>query len=997
MMDASLTRIAALWRHRARARLLLLLLLLTHALFASNPPFGLTGWTTDDGLPQNIIRGIRQGQNGYLWVATLDGLARFDGVRFVVFDKSNSPGLHSNRMTSIHQAPNGDLWMATDGGGVSRLRDGVFTSYSTTEGLPHNLVYSVTGDESGRVWVVSLGAIWEWNENLKRFYAVSLDAPQRHYDEIRWSQGFWTTSEEDIYCFRAGNLSRFPLPAWLPGSKVRQLAIDPDGSIWLWTDDKKLAKIAAGSDIAQLVTVSGPDASYLHRDRSGQQWEIQVGEALTRSLAPAAGLSARKTAFTFLTEDREGNLWLGTDGDGLFQVRRQTVSSYATEPTLTTKAVYPVLEDSRGHIWAGGWHGGLARFDGRHFQRFHTAEGLPDAVITALGEDRKGQVWVAANEALRVWNGRRFVAPEYITAPARTAIQAIYQDTEGVLWLGTSRGLLRAKDGVQELLTTADGLATDDVRVIIPAKGGGMWLAGYGGLTLFRDRAAKVWSSELGSLASSLRSLYEDADGVLWIGSYDSGIGRLADGKFTQYTTNEGLFNNGAFQILEDRRGNFWMSCNRGIHRVRKSELNAFARGERSTVSSASYGKADGMRNAECNGGYWPSGVRTRDGRLWFPTQDGLAVVDPERVPLNAEAPPVTIESFTVEGWEVPVDKPVEVDPERKSFEITYTALSFVHPGQIRFRYKLEGLDRDWIEAGTRRTAYYSHVPPGAYQFQVIAGNSDGVWSDQAATIPVVIQAAFYQTWWFATAALLAGVALAASVWQYRIARIERSQALQQAFSRKLLASQESERKRIAAELHDSIGQRLVVVKNLALFFLREQGDMAKERFSSIDEIASEASLAIDETREISYNLRPFQLDRLGLTRAIESLVQTASNAAAIEIQTKIENIDDAFAEDLRINFYRIVQECLNNIVKHAGATEASVEVRVQQDEIRLRIRDNGEGFSPQKSSGTTRGGFGMIGMQERASLLGGTVDIQSASGKGTTVTVRFRRGNDHE
>ncbi len=234
-------------------------------------------------------------------------------------------------------------------------------------------------------------------------------------------------------------------------------------------------------------------------------------------------------------------------------------------------------------------------------------------------------------------------------------------------------------------------------------------------------------------------ALYQDREGVLWIGTYDGGLARLEDGRLTRYTIKEGLFNNGVFQILEDARGNFWMSSNRGIYRVRKQELNEVAARKRSAITSVAYGKSDGMLNAECNGGAWPAGIKARDGKLWFPTQDGVAVIDPETISANPQPPPVVIESFLLDRAAVAFDRPVRISPGQESLEIAYTALSFINSEQLKFKYRLAGLDRDWIEADTRRTAYYSHVPPGDYVFQVIAANSDGVWNTEGQSLRIVV------------------------------------------------------------------------------------------------------------------------------------------------------------------------------------------------------------------------------------------------------------------
>jgi signal transduction histidine kinase len=305
----------------------------------------------------------------------------------------------------------------------------------------------------------------------------------------------------------------------------------------------------------------------------------------------------------------------------------------------------------------------------------------------------------------------------------------------------------------------------------------------------------------------------------------------------------------------------------------------------------------------------------------------------------------------------------------------------------------LEGLDREWVEANTRRTAYYSHLPPGRYTFKVIAANSDGVWNTQGQSLSIAVLPPFYRTWWFLLLAIASILAAVVFVWRYRVSGLKRAHAVQQAFTRQLIASQEGERKRIAAELHDGLGQQLVVIKNLALISLNHEPHSASK--PQIEEISAQASHAISEVKKISYNLRPYQLDRLGLTKAIEGIVKQASAATKISFTSEIDAIDNVFAKDSEINFYRIVQECVNNLVKHSQATTAGLTIQRTADELSLAIRDNGRGFTPSAtSSGSEPGGFGLIGISERTQLLGGSVAIQSEPGRGTTINVKIPMGN---
>jgi len=716
--------------------------------------------------------------------------------------------------------------------------------------------------------------------------------------------------------------------------------------------------------------------------------------------------------------DKEGNTWIGTLYEGLYRARPQSITTYAKQQGLNRSEIYPVFEDRDGTIWAGSDK--LYRFKDGAFTGYVTPSTLFG--IHSIYQDRAGELWV--NGRWRVEDGRvvRGITNEMLDAAG--LVWTMYEDPEGAYWFGTgSGGVVRYQNGAATRYTTEDGLAGNDTKVIIQDSAGGIWLGSYGGLTHYKDGRFTAWTERDGLPGSTVRALYQDNDGVLWIGTYDGGLGRFKDGRFTRYTMKDGLFGNGVFQILEDAAGWFWMSCNRGIYRVRKQELNDFADGKIKAITCIGYGKSDGMLSAECNGGRWPAGVRARDGKMWFPTMDGLAVIDPATMTTNAQPPPVMIEAIKIDNETVRIDNEngaatrsepaFQITPRQQNFEIQYTALSFINSENLRFKYKLEGLDRDWVEAGTRRTAYFSYVPPGKYTFRVIAANSDGVWNTEGKSVRITVLPPFYRTWWFLTLAALGAGGAVFAAFKSRVRQIEHRQAAQQAFARQLLESQEAERKRIAAEIHDGLGQTLAIIKNRALLGESTSTDLdsAREQF---DLIAAQSTQAIDEAKDISYNLRPYLLDRLGLSRALESMIAKVADASGILFTTEIAELDGLFAPDEQINLYRIAQECLNNIVKHSGASAASVRLRREQDSVELIVSDNGKGFvesgfADSANDGTERGfgqtrrgfggprrGFGLMGIRERARLFHAAPTLHSAPGEGTTITIRFARPSSH-
>jgi signal transduction histidine kinase/ligand-binding sensor domain-containing protein len=956
--------------------------------------YHLKTWTVENGLPQNVIRGIAQTPDGYLWIATLDGMARFDGVRFTIFNKSNTAGVGSNRFSGMVQDRSGDLWMSTESGGLTRYHGGSFHSFGPEDGIPAGTVRGILRASAGGIWVLSEESILRFNPQTSEFMDVTPANAKVSYQPLRWDgTGFWGQDSTGLHLFIDGQFISYPLPTWLSGKPLWGVATDQSGAVWIEDPDGRQGIISPGTQTVKPVDASRPQATF-YLDSHGRRWSQRITARLSRLLEVQSSGHMATIALTRFFEDREGNLWIGTEGDGLYQLQEETITVYSTAQGLIGQNVYPIYQDKTGTIWIGAWGAGLSSFRNGRFTNYSVADGVPGPSVSALGGDRDGNLWVGTHGGFAVFRDGKFRKPD-VFLPEHSVVQSILQDRGGTLWFGTTNGLVAYRGGPSRTITEQDGLAGNDVKIIIEGASGDLWIGGYGGLTRLHGSQFTQWTERDGLPSNSIRSLYEDPDGVLWIGTYDGGLGRLKNGKFTRYTENNGLFNNGVFQILEDGRGNLWMSSNRGIYRVSKRDLNAFADGEQTSITSVAYGENDGMLNEECNGGMAPAGIKADDGKLWFPTQNGVAIIDPTTVWINQQPPPVIIENALIERIPANIQNGLRIPPGKENLEIEYTALSFVRSEQIHFRYKLDGLDSHWIDAGSRRAAYYSHLPPGTYTFHVISDNSDGVWNTDGQSLTITVQAPFYRTWWFITIAALLIAALIALAVTYRISQLKRTQALQKAFSQQLIASQESERQRIASELHDSLGQRLLVINNLLKLVLGKQNKGVAPSQEMMEEISGETLLAIQETREISYNLRPFQLDRLGLTKAIEIVGRTVSSASGIPIECELDNIDDALPEGLRINFYRIVQESLNNVMKHSQATE--VKIRVTRDDKRmiLTVRDNGIGFMPtNRPSKSGKSGFGLTGMQERAHSLGGVFHFRSAPAQGTTLTVEISIGN---
>lgn len=952
-----------------------------------------TVWAVQDGLPQNSVNAILQTRDGYLWMGTFGGLARFDGIKFTVFNSSNTPGLKGNRILSLYEDRAGTLWSGTETGEVMSLRGGQASTFTTADGLPGGLVWCFCEDQAGTLWIGTTNGLVHWQPGSVKTYT------QR--DGLAGNR-VWSIYEDHtghLWLGTDGGLVEFFNDKGIArdtSGGVRAIRPGPAGSLWLGTHSG-LARLVNGRLIVYPRTegLSSQSVRALTEDRAGNIWigYFDVG-AVSRWRAGASTHRPEKIdlgsdTIGAICTDSEGNLWIGTRGGGLVRLKERKLTAYAAEDGLDD-SIRAVTDDGGDGVWVGTSKG-LAHISGGQEPRittYTTRDGLPDNFLSALYRDRGGTLWLGSAGVTRFKDGA-FTTYSSAEGLSHKGIHAIAEDREGDLWVGTEGGLNRFRNGKFISYRTTEGLVNDDVRFLLPSPDGSLWLGTTGGLSHFQNGAFTNYTSEHGLSNNYVRTILEQSDGALWIGTYGGGLNRFKDGRFTQVTVKDGLFDDFISQIIEDNWGRFWMLSNRGIFHVAARELNDFADRRTSSITCVSYGIADGMKNSEGNGGNQPAGWKARDGKLWFATIKGLVAIDPE--PSSGMLPSAMIEQVALDRQVQPFGQTVRIEPGQESLEIHYTGLSFSRPEQLRFKYRLSGLDHDWVEAGTRRVAYYSHIPPGEYVFSVIAASSDGVWNETMASVAVVVLPPFWRTWWFFALALLSLAGMLFAAYKRRVEHLKKAHAVQESFSKQLLESQERERQRIAAELHDGLGQSLLIIKNRVFLASSANGDREITQ-EQLDEISASASQAIEEVREIAYNLRPYHLDRFGLTKTLQAIFTRFSDSSDLRFVVEIDPIDGLFSKEDEISIYRIVQESLNNIVKHARATEAQLVIKREAQAVRLRIQDNGQGFRPAPVAAieARQGGFGLIGMAERVRMLKGTYLIDSAPGQGTTITIKL-------
>ncbi len=635
------------------------------------------------------------------------------------------------------------------------------------------------------------------------------------------------------------------------------------------------------------------------------------------------------------------------------------------------------FETKDGSVWIGSFSGGLNRWNNGTFTQYTTHDGLASSVVCTLFEDSKGVLWIGTINGLNRYVNGKFQQFTTKDGLANNVIYSVFEDREGALWIGSREGgLNRYRNGNFQRFTTHEGLSNDFVYTIIQTDDGAVWIGTKGGLFRFENEKFTHFSTQNGLSHNFITALYEDSDKTLWIGTSGGGLIRYKNRKFSVINSDDGLFDDVVYSMLEDGSGNAWMTSNKGIFRIRMKDLNDFADGNIKSISGISYGKADGMRLSECNSGQSVS-LKTRDGKLWFATLKGAVVVDPDRIPINKIPPNVMIEKMIIDGQFARAQNNVlQIPPGKLKFEFQYTGLSFFAPDKVLFKYKLEGLDREWVTAGTRRVAYYSNLNRGQYKFRVLACNNDGFWNQNGDSIAFELQPYFYQTGWFY--ALCGILAIFCGIVAHRL-RLRHVQARFQT----ILA----ERTRIARDLHDTLAQ--------SLSGMIAQIDAADEVFNKdsskshqyLQRIRNLAQQGLDETRQAVWKLRPESKQSKDLQQSLMEIANRFSRNDVI-IRINVEGKLRQISELVRENLLRIAQQAISNAIQHSSPKSIQVLLLFEPQSLVLRIQDDGCGFDPslQKFEGEH---FGLKGMQERAAQIDGKFNIISKVGEGTQVIVQ--------
>jgi ligand-binding sensor domain-containing protein/signal transduction histidine kinase len=971
-----------------------------HASFA----YASRTWQMDEGLPNNFVQAIAQTTDGYLWVGTLAGLARFDGVSFVSFDARNTPELKNSSITALCADRDGSLWIGTDGGGLLRLQNGLFSHWNTSNGLAGDALRVIYQTKDNSIWIGTASGLNHYKDGQFAAYTARQgllsDCVQSIFEDR--DQALWIGTSRGLNRLKGDKMDSFQMPKGIPNDAVRAICQDKGGRTWIGSNNGMLWRDTyfTGHFYAYNTRYGLSDSfvSALCEDREHNFW-VGTFSGLNRFRDGRFYTELNEEGMPFdrvtaLLEDREGDLWVGSK-EGLIRLTPKRFAVYTKQQGLSHNNITSVLEDHAGNLWIGTWGGGL---DELKEERVST-NGLPDGLVLATCEGRDGSLWIGADYDGGLTRLKDDKLTHYGPSDGliSAGIRVLHEDRGGRLWIGTSRGLVCLTDGKFTNYSVKYNLAGGVVRAICEDQAGRLWFGAEGGLSLWDNGHVANFTVSNGLSDDTVLALHEDAAGSLWIGTQAGGLDRYQHGRLTAYKTGQGLFSDEIFQILEDDEGWLWMSCSKGVFRVRKDDFDAVDLGRRDSVVSLCYGKSDGMESPQCNGLAQPAGCKTSDGRLWFPTSKGLVVVNPQTARVDQAAPPVHIEEVLadrepflragLQNRPVGRGSAMDLPPGRGELEFHYAALSFQTPERCLFKYQLEGVDREWINAGRQRVAHYNNIYPGAYRFHVKACNQDGIWSQEEASLDVVLAPHLWQTWWFRGLAALAVVGAASGGARFLATRRIRRR-LELSEQRHAI---EKERMRIAKDIHDDLGSSLTRIMML--------GERTEEGLSKqedvrvhVGKIVASARGTVQALDEIVWAVNPENDTLEGLASYIshyaDEFFENTNISCRLEMPVKLPAVQ--LKAEVRHDLFLVVKEAFNNSLKHSGASVVRVRVSSDGGAVHLAIDDNGCGFKL-NGHGAGRKGNGLENMRRRSESLGGQFSVVSAPGQGTQVGLTFK------
>jgi signal transduction histidine kinase/ligand-binding sensor domain-containing protein len=981
---------------RIRAAVSLSILLWCHSrAFALNPALDITqyahtAWTSREGFFGGALRTIAQTADGYLWLGTESGLMRFDGVRTVRWQPRGDERLPSTSITELLVTRDGRLWIGTFAG-LASWKDGGLIMYPELAGL---MIGSLVEDSNGTVWV---GTLTVPNALL---CAIG-SAVQCVGQDGRFGSGvfslledggtLWVGAASGLWRWTADAPKRYPMPTPNLLDLIRgsdgTLLIAMQGGIRQVVGQQAVAYATPGADRPF-------DARRLLLDRNGALWVgtprglVHMHQGRTDLFTRSDGLSS--DLVNALYEDREGNVWVATD-EGLDRFRDLAVTTLAARQGLATDAAFSVLSARDGSMWAGTGDG-VTRWKGGRTTIYRKREGLPDDHIGTIFEDSAGRILVSTLRGVATFDGGKFVP---LRGVSTRVVYGIVEERPGELWIADQeQGLLHVVGEEVVKRVTWSELGHDDhaTALVIDPTRAGLWLGFYnGGVVFVKEgtiRASYGPADGLG--AGRVSALQLEADGALWAATA-SGLSRINDKRIATLTMGNGLPCDTVHWTIADVDRSLWLSMPCGLARISSAEVAAWIADPRRSVTSTVFDRSDGVWNSFAPAGLTPPAARLPDGRLWFAAPNGIGVIDPRQLPFNTHPPAVHVEQIVADrkayATATNENGTVRLPPRVRDLQFDYTALSFVAPEKVRFRYKLEGHDGDWQDVGTRRQAFYNDLRPGTYRFRVTATNNSGVWNEAGAFLDFSVAAAYYQTTWFLAVSITAFAALVWGGHRVRLSIVEQHKNEIRALNERLMKAQEQERIRIAGELHDGVMQEMLAVA-MMLGTAKRRIPANSDAQPTIEKAQQKLIQAGSDIRQLSHELHPPLLQEAGLPRAVQGYCEQFSDGCSIPVVCEADERVGDLSRGAALALFRIVQEALGNAAKHGAAKLITVRLTRSEGVVSLTVADDGVGFD--RSGLGSAAGLGLITMRERAAQLNGTFELESTPGRGTTISVEI-------
>jgi PAS domain S-box-containing protein len=756
-------------------------------------------WSLEQGLQSNSVWAITQTTDGYLWLGTYNGLIRFDGLRFTLFNRDNTDVFRTNTIFSLCPGTDRDLWIGTVDNGLVYYKDGLFKRYTKADGLLDNHILALFRADSGDLWIGSPGGITRWTNN--RFVIANPDKEIKDVVSIcaGHDQRLWFASRgRGLYSYGNRKFEFVAFPADMSGDRVAGIYSDHQGSIWIGTEYQNIF-LFKNNRFSQIKNIQGIPLNGNRaciQDDTEATW-IGTDTSLIRISDSNKITRVELDRVRSIFKDRDHNIWVGTYAGGLHRFKKGPVTTLTVKEGLKHNVVYAVYHDRSGTIWIGTKAGGVHRLKDNKLNELKFQKGQQPGDVKCFLEDSRGDIWIGTNNGLFLFADGIVRAYDKKNGLPSNRIRCLHQSLTDpyLIWIGTlDGGLIRFKQGTFEAVPALPRNMAGNIRWIHEdeKKPGVLWIGSLEGLFRLEKDSVSILTMEQGLSSNQLHSFCSGKNGDLWIGTKGGGLNLFRNNRFFSFTTSQGLLYDYIWSILDDNHGNLWMSCDHGIFKIKIKDLEYLLKGKIFKIQPRVFGKSDGMKSNECNGSGNPSARSKVDGKLFFSTQMGLAIIDPALSPSQDNIMPVYIEKVLVENVETDLIRQNTVTAGKRNFEFHFTAVSFSNPDKIQFRYTLEGYDKNWTAPASRRMANYTNLAPGKYRFRVIAADAEGVWNTQGAKITFSLDAYFYETWWFYLSACLILVSLLYTAFRFKVANIKkRNSYLQKEIRERKQAEQE--------------------------------------------------------------------------------------------------------------------------------------------------------------------------------------------------------------